>query len=154
MSASCSDACVHATRTLCYKKRAMNHMQHTKIKTQQDSQGKTDTVEYLTTVVQELSFLSKLFERVFRIGKTFSEVNGIAHRIVEFEKVLNNVVNTDINPKTEIKTTEKYIEFRNVTISTPIGEVLIRDLNLTIDEGNICLFCLSALFGVSLADSN
>ena len=50
-----------------------------------------DTVQFLTSVVQELTFLTKLFERVFRIRKKLDEVNGLAFRIYEMEKALNNV---------------------------------------------------------------
>ncbi|ETO06865.1 ABC fatty acid transporter [Reticulomyxa filosa] len=110
----------------------------------QDSEE--DTVSYLTTVIQELAFLTKLFERVFRIGKSISEVNGLAHRIVQMEQVINGIVkNPKFSPKRSIITTQDCIEFIDVSVATPLGEVLVENLSFAIKPGRNVLLLLSEI---------
>ena len=113
-----------------------------------DDSAAGDTVAYLTSIVQELSFLTKLFERVFRIGNKWHEVNGFAHRIVELEKGLKNTIEKKLNRKKTIvsdKSGKKKFDFNpnscisldNVTIATPAPntDVLIRNLTIIVDKG-------------------
>ena len=87
--------------------------------------------------------MTKLFERVFRIRKKFDEVNGLAFRIWEIEKSLNNVekiMELQKEKRKEIMLSDDDddlcgIKLNGVTIETPSNEVLIRDLSIDIIEG-------------------
>eukprot|EP01084_Bolivina_argentea_P209564 356933_1 len=100
-----------------------------------------DTVSYLTSVVQELTFLTKLFEKVFRIRKKVSEVNGLAYRIYEMEKSLLNVqkiMDVQKEKRKEIlvrKDALCAIKLNHVTVETPSEEILIEDLSIEIKQG-------------------
>merc|ERR1712129_341943 len=103
-----------------------------------------DTVAYLTSVVQELTFLTKLFERVFRLRKKWDECNGLAFRIYEMEKALNNVqkimdAQNEYRNESVVSVGESFIKLENVTIETPNNEVLIRDLSIRFEKACIHL---------------
>ena len=110
------------------------------VKEQKENEEGEDTVQFLTSVVQELTFLTKLFERVFRIRKKLDEVNGLAFRIYEMEKALNNVEHIMDEQKTYrnevvVDNGVSFIKLNNVTIETPNNEILIKDLSIEIKEG-------------------
>ena len=96
-----------------------------------------DTIEHLTSIVLELSFLTRLFEKVFKILKQVSEVNGYAHRILEIENAINDI---ELNQHAYSPSMSKLkniqsIELKNITINTPNNITLIKNLSFKVNVG-------------------
>lgn len=105
-----------------------------------ESVAAEDTVSFLTSVVQELTFLTKLFERVFRLRKQWDEVSGLAQRIYEMERALERVEALLQRQKEErrcieVAEGESALKLDGVSIATPSGELLIERLSVEIKEG-------------------
>ena len=105
-----------------------------------ESVAAEDTVSFLTSVVQELTFLTKLFERVFRLRKQWDEVSGLAQRIYEMEKSLDRVealLESQKEQRREVAVAagESALKLDAVTVVTPGGEQLIEGLSVEIKEG-------------------
>ena len=113
---------------------------HSTVFSAENEEAQEDTVSYLTTVVQELTFLTKLFERAFRIRKQWDEVSGLALRIYEMERCLERVeerlkIQSTQRQCVDVQEGQSAVTLNGVSIVTPHGEHLIEELSMEIKEG-------------------
>ena len=86
-------------------------------------------LQYLAQVLQELFFLTKMYDKVFRIGKYVAEVNGLSQRLAELEDALESA------KALPAPIAHDSIQLQNVDVVTPDGVRLIENITLNISQG-------------------
>jgi len=94
-----------------------------------DVEGEGDAIGYLAQVLQELFFLTKMYDKVFRIGKYVAEVNGLSQRLAELEDALESA------KALPAPIAHDSIQLQNVDVVTPDGVRLIENITLNISQG-------------------